>query len=175
MAPKRIGRHLEGGSVPEDERERQQRGAALREALSHWASGVTIVAVRDEGKVHALTVSAFLPLSVEPPLVLISLGHNASALPFLEPGTSFAISLLAAGQRGLASRYADVFPVGPDPFAAHGPPIVRDAVASLACTVVEVRPAGDHHLVTGRVDDARAGQDQPVLVYHRRAYGSVGS
>jgi flavin reductase (DIM6/NTAB) family NADH-FMN oxidoreductase RutF len=175
MAPKRIGRHLEGGHVPDDERERQRRGAVLREALSNWASGVTIVAVRDQGKVHALTVSAFLPVSIEPPLVMVSLGPNASALPYLQPGTPFAISLLTASQRGLASRFADVFPVGPDPFTADGPPLVRDALATIACTAEDIRPAGDHHLVTARVDDARTGPDSPALVYFRRGYGEAGS
>jgi flavin reductase (DIM6/NTAB) family NADH-FMN oxidoreductase RutF len=173
MTPKRIGRHLEGGAVPDDERERQRRGEALRETLSHWASGVTIVAVRDAGKVHALTVSAFLPVSVEPPLVVVSLGGNASALPYLQTGTAFAISLLAASQRGLASRFADVFPVGPDPFVAAGPPVVRDAIASLICTVEEIRPAGDHYLVTARVQEAYTGPDAPALVYFKRGYGVV--
>jgi flavin reductase (NADH) len=170
MTRKRIGRHLEGGTVPDDERERRQRDDALREALSHWATGVTIVAVRDEGKVHALTVSAFMPVSVDPPLVMVSLGGNASALPFVETGTRLAISLLAAGQRGLASRFADVLPVGPSPFVAEGPPVVAGALATLVCTVEEIRQAGDHHLVTGRVDEARTGPGTPPLVYYRRQY-----
>jgi flavin reductase (NADH) len=175
MAPRRIGRHLEGGTVPDDERGRRQRQDALREAFSRWASGVAIVAVRDEGQVHALTVSAFIPLSVDPPLVLVSLGGNASALPYLDPGTPFAISLLAAEQRGLASRFADVFPVGPSPFPADGPPIVDGCIAALACTVEEIRPVGDHHLVTGRVDEPMVGGDAGALAYFRREYQALRS
>jgi flavin reductase (NADH) len=170
MTRKRIGRHLEGGTVPEDERERRERDDALREALSRWATGVTIVAVRDEDKVHALTVSAFMPVSVAPPLVMVSLGGNASALPFLETGTAFAISLLPAGKKGLASRFADVFPVGPSPFVPEGPPVIDGAVATLVCAVEEIRQAGDHHLVTARVVEARTGPEAPPLVYYRRQY-----
>lgn len=170
MTRKRIGRHLEGGTVPDAERERRERGDALREAFAHWATGVTIVAVRDEGKVHALTVSAFMPVSVDPPLVMVSLGGNASVLPFLDAGTRLAISVLGAGQRGLASRFADVFPVGPSPFTAEGPPVVADALTTLACTVEEIRQAGDHHLVTARVDEARTGPGAQALVYYRRQY-----
>lgn len=173
MTPRRIGRHLEGGMVPDDERARRQRQDKLREAFSRWASGVSIVAVRDQDRVHALTVSAFMPLSMEPPLVLVSLGANASALPYLDPGTPFAISLLAADQRGLASRFADVFPAGASPFPAEGPPVIDGCIAALACTVDEMRPVGDHYLVTGRVDEARAGGDGGALVYFRRQYHSV--
>jgi flavin reductase (NADH) len=174
MTRKRIGKHLEGGRVPDEERARRAAGDAMRDAFSRWPSGVSIVAVREGGRIHALTVSAFIPVSVEPPLVLVSLGGNASVLPYLDPGTPFGISILSATQKGLASRFADVLPVGPDPFDPGDPPLVRDAVAALGCVVEEVRPAGDHHLVTGRVEEVRPGGDAPALVYYRREYGSAG-
>lgn len=174
MTRKRIGRHLEGGSIPDDERASRAAGEALREVFARWVTGVTIVALREGSRVHALTVSAFMPLSVDPPRVMVSLGPNASVLPFLDPGTRFAISFLNGDQRSLASRFADVFPVGPSPFPADGPPIVAGCMAALVCTVDEVRPAGDHHLVVGRVADARDGGDGPALAYFRRAYHAVG-
>jgi flavin reductase (DIM6/NTAB) family NADH-FMN oxidoreductase RutF len=174
MAPRRVGRYLEGGLVPEDERALRQRHDALREMFASWATGVSIVAVRYGDQVHALTVSAFMPLSVEPPLVLVSLGGNASVLPFLDPGTELAISVLAGGQRGLASRFADVFPAGPSPFAADGPPIVDGCLAALTCEVEDLRPAGDHHLVTARVVETHTGVDAPGLAYFRRQYHQLG-
>jgi flavin reductase (DIM6/NTAB) family NADH-FMN oxidoreductase RutF len=160
--------------VPDDERARRQSQDELREVLSRWVTGVTIVAVRGGGRVHALTVSAFMPVSMDPPLVIVSLGPNASALPYLDPGTSFGISVLAAGQRGLASRFADVYPVGSDPFESEGPPIIAAGVAALACVVEDVRQVGDHHLVTGRVEEARRGTDAPALGYYRRGYHPLG-
>jgi len=179
MTPKRIGRHLEGGSIPDDERASRKAGESLREVFSMWVSGVTIVAMREASKVHALTVSAFMPLSVDPPLVLVSLGPNASVLPFLDPGTEFAVSVLDSSQGRLASRFADVFPVGPSPFVENGPPVVNGCLAALVCTVDEVRPAGDHYLVVGRVAEARVGADGSgvggqALAYFRRAYHPVG-
>lgn len=174
MTPKRIGRHVGGGPEPEEERERRARTDALREALSRWASGVSILAVRAADRVHALTVSAFIPVSLEPPLILVSLGPNASARPYLETGTPFAISLLAASQQGLASRYADTFPVGPSPFPDSGPPVVADALATLSCEVEEMLERGDHTLVIGRIDTAAEGPDASALVYYRRDYHSIG-
>ena len=171
---KRIGRHVGGGPEPEEERERRERDEALKEALSRWASGVSIVAVRDDGRVHALTVSAFIPISLEPPSVLISLGPNAAALPFLDPGVTFAINLLTADQKGLASRFADTFPVGPSPFADDGPPVIEGALASLVCTVEELLRRGDHTLVIARVGVAETGPEAPALTYFRRDYHAIG-
>lgn len=173
MGRKRIGRHVGGGPEPEEERVRRERADAVKDAFSRWASGVSILAVRDGGQVHALTVSAFIPVSVEPPLVLVGLGPNAAALPYLEPGTTFAISLLTAGQQGHASRYADTFPVGPAPFPDAGPPVVEGALASLVCVADELLERGDHTLVIGAVESAAAGPDEPPLIYFRRDYHSV--
>lgn len=174
MTPKRIGRHVGGGPEPEEERERRERDEALKDALARWASGVSIVAVREGGRVHALTVSAFIPVSLDPPSVLISLGPNAAALPFLEPDVTFAISLLTMEQQDVASRFADTFPVGASPFPDSGPPVVDGALASLVCRVDEMLQRGDHTLVIGRVTAAETGPDAPALTYFRRDYHSVG-
>ena len=171
---KRVGRHVGGGPEPAEERARRERDESLKEALSFWASGVSIVAVREAGRVHALTVSAFIPVSLDPPTVLISLGPNASVLPFLEPDATFAISLLAMEQKGLASRYADTFPVGPNPFVAEGAPVIEGALAWLVCEVDELLRRGDHTLVIGRLVEAGTGREAPALTYFRRDYHSVG-
>src|SRR5690606_21404991 len=101
---------------------------ALRDAFSRWASGVTVVAVRDEPHVVAITATAFVPVSIEPPLVLVCVGTNAIVLPLLEPGAAFAISILAAQQRRLASMFADPAPLGREHFAAEGEPLVHGAL-----------------------------------------------
>lgn len=175
MAERR-GRHVRGGDEPEAERVEREWREDLREALSYWATGVTILAVREEptGTVHALTVSGFLPVSLEPPLVLVSLGGNASALPYLDVGSRFAVSLLGPDQQALASRYADTYPVGPSPFAGAGPPVVRDSVAALICEVDEMLEKGDHTLVIGRVVDAASTDAESALAYFRRQYHTIG-
>jgi flavin reductase (DIM6/NTAB) family NADH-FMN oxidoreductase RutF len=142
----------------------------FREAMSRWASGVTIVACRDGGRVIATTVSSFISLSREPPLVLIALGANATILPFLQPGTRFGISVLAAAQRRLATIFADPFPVGASPFPAHGDPLIDGSLARLACSVSEIRPGGDHHIIVAELVDVVHLGDDPPLVRYRRAY-----
>jgi flavin reductase (DIM6/NTAB) family NADH-FMN oxidoreductase RutF len=165
VIPRRVGRHIGGGPEPEGEREQRERRDALREAWSRWTSGVTILATRAAGGVHALTVSSFFPLSLDPPLVLASLGPNASALPYLDRDSVFAISILKGGQQGLATRFADPFPVGPDPFPAEGAPVIDDALVGIE--------RGDHTLVVGRVEEVSAADEGPALAYFRRAYHTI--
>lgn len=144
------------------------REEAFREALSRWATGVTIVAVRDGGRVHATTVSSFASVSARPPLVLVALGAGAQVLPFLKEGTRFAVSVLAADQRRLASVFADSFPVGPSPFPDEGLPVIPDAHATLVCAVRSILPVESARVVVGLVEEARAGDPGgPLLHYHR--------
>lgn len=173
MAPRRIGRHIGEGGAREGGARESVVGAAMRNALAAWPAGVSLVAVRAQGRVHALTVSAFIPVSLEPPTVLVSLGPNASAAPYLDPGVELGISLLAADQKAIATRFADSFPVGPSPFPEKGTPLVPDALAGLVCTVTEVLVRGDHSLVLARVGDVRTGRDRPALAWRHRDYRIV--
>jgi flavin reductase (NADH) len=144
----------------------------FREALSRWASGVSIVACRPGTRVVATTVSSFMSLSLDPPLVLLALGANASILPFLKAGELFGVSILAVEQRRLATIYADSFPVGPDPFGTYDVPLVENALAGLACTVNETRPGGDHTIVIAAVQHIRFGTvEQPLIRYNRGYHG----
>lgn len=173
MTGRRVGQHVSGGPEPDEERQRRERRDALREAWSRWATGVTILATRAQDGVHALTVGSFFPLSLDPPLVLASLGPNASVLPYLDVGKEVAISILAADQKGLASRYADTFPVGPDPFPDAGSPVVPGALATMTCRVEELLERGDHTLMIGGVVQAEVGEGGPALAYYRRAFRTI--
>jgi flavin reductase (DIM6/NTAB) family NADH-FMN oxidoreductase RutF len=145
----------------------------FREALAHWASGVTIVACRVDGRVVATTVSAFMSLSLRPPLVMVALGPNATVLPFLQPGTPFGISILGDHQRRLASVFADSFPVGASPFPPEGTPVVPDSLVALECTVSEITTGGDHTLVFAAVSQAVVGGGPRPLLRFRRRYHTL--
>lgn len=154
----------EGGGVPEEE---------LKEALSFHAAGVTVVSVREGGSVHATTVSSFAPISIDPPVVMVSVGGNAQVLPFLDEGTDFVVNLLRGAQRRLATVYADSFPVGPSPFAEEGDPVIADALAVLRCRVESVVKVDGTRVVLGRVRAVDVGEEGDALVHFRRSYHSV--
>lgn len=148
---------------------------SFREAMSRWASGVTVVSVRDpdDGRVYATTATSFASVSADPPRVVVSFGPGAQVLPFLTEGSPFVVNVLAGNQQRLASLYADSFPVGPSPFPDTGEPVVGGALATLVCTAERIVDVGGSRLVLGRVEEAAAGEGEPLL-YHRRGYRVLG-
>jgi flavin reductase (DIM6/NTAB) family NADH-FMN oxidoreductase RutF len=133
-------------------------------ALSAWAGAVTLATIADGRDDIGATVSAFCPVSADPPLVLVSLmGGSYPAEVFSradEPATRFAVTLLSAGQRMLAGRFAasgrpgarlmlDDVPHrrGPD----SGALIVDGGLAAVECSAEQQIVAGDHLLVIARV------------------------
>jgi flavin reductase (DIM6/NTAB) family NADH-FMN oxidoreductase RutF len=149
-------------------------GERFREILRQWAATTGVVAVRDDGQVYGTTITSFTPVNADPPLVLVSLGANAQALPFLHEGTSFVINFLAEGQGRIASVYADRYPVGPSPFPDQGPPVVAGALASLHCRVNKlVAVEGANRLVLAWVEDGEVHPERRPLLWYRRGTARV--
>ncbi len=134
------------------------------DARAAWAAAVTLLTAADGRDDVGATVSAFCPVSADPPLVLVSLMSGSYPAELFgraeEPVTRFAVTLLSAGQRMLAGRFAasgrpgarlalDDVPHRRGP--GSGALIVDGGLAALECAVAEVIPAGDHLLVIARV------------------------
>ena len=136
----------------------------LRDALSAWAAGVTLVTIADGRDDVGATVSAFCPVSLDPPLVLVSLLADSYPAEVLSrpslPAQQFAVTLLSASQKMLAGRFAaagrpsarllldDVPHVRG---SSSGALIPSGGLAALECSVARRVPAGDHLLVISEV------------------------
>lgn len=144
----------------------------FREAMSRFPTGVTVLAVRDEEEVAAITVSAFASVSADPPLVLVCLGLNASVLPYLQEIGRFTVNILGESGRADASWFSQQTPEDSSRFT-HGDPVLRGAVATLVCSLETMHPGGDHRIVVGRVERVVEGDDEPPLIYHAREYGGL--
>ena len=147
---------------------------SFRATLGRFASGVTIVTTCDEaGKDHGMTVSAFCSVSLEPPLVLACIGHDASMHSVMLRADRFGVSVLAAGQEQLARRFADQRSDRFDGIGYTrgrlGVALLDDALAHLECRVVDRREGGDHTIVVGEVESVVSHQGRP-LVYYRGGY-----
>ena len=155
----------------------------LDDALSAWAGAVTLVLIADGRDDIGATVSAFCPVSLDPPLVLVSLlagSYPAEVLGRAEaPAAGFGVVLLAAGQRVLAGRFAAAgrpgarLMLGDAPYrrgTASRALIVEGGLAALECSVEQRIPAGDHLLVIGRVADVPyvAESGQPLIRFRGR-------
>jgi flavin reductase (DIM6/NTAB) family NADH-FMN oxidoreductase RutF len=143
---------------------------ALRDAFARWASGVGVLALRHEGTVHAMTVTAFVALSLDPPLLGVAVGLHTPLAALLEPDRRFGLSVLGADQRRWAGVFADVFAVDRSGFPAAGDPVLAGALATLSGRVLRLEPVGDHGLLIGAVERAQAAPERPPLVYFQRTY-----
>ena len=149
----------------------------FRAALSRFASGVTILTLRDDaGRDHGMTVSAFSSLSLSPPLVLACVDESATMRDRFHVGATFAVHMLGADQSALSDRFAD-----PDADRFDGlavdrgfadVPLLPGAVARLQCVVDALLPGGDHTIVVGKVLDADVHDGDP-LVYFRGRYRAL--
>ncbi len=149
----------------------------FRAALGRFVSGVTVVTTRDDHeRDHGMTVSAFCSASLEPPLVLACIGHDASMHGAMMHVEHFGVSILAAGQEQLARRFADQ---RSDRFdgvgftrGQLGVALLDDALAHLECVVIDRHEAGDHTIVIGRVEAAAYHRGTP-LAYYRGGYTQI--
>jgi len=132
--------------------------------MSAWAAGVTLVTIADGRDDVGTTVSAFMPVSMDPPMVLVSLAGESYPAEVLSrpslPAARFAVTLLSAAQRVLAGRFAaegrpsarllldDVPHVRGE---SSGALIPSGGLAALECSVARRVPAGDHLLVISTV------------------------
>lgn len=151
----------------------------FRDALRHFPSGVTIVTINSPAAeaVHGLTVSAFASVSPNPPLILISIDHRATACSMLEAeGASFAVNILAHDHEALSNRFAwvkdeDRFAVGAWESGVSGAPILQDALAWLECRVASYFTAGSHTIYIGEVIASGVPRpDESPLIYWNRGY-----
>lgn len=130
------------------------------EALTAWPGAVTLLTIADGRDDIGTTVSAFCPVSTDPPLVLVSLIADSYPAEVLTRLSWFAVTLLASGQRMLAGRFASAGRPGArlllDGIAhrrglACGALIPDGGLAAFECEVSVRVPAGDHLLLIGRV------------------------
>jgi len=133
---------------------------AFADALGAFATGVTLVTVADGRDDIGTTVSAFCPVSLDPPMVLVSLIAGSYPAEVLGRADLFAVTLLEAGQRALAGRFAVAGRPGarllldgvPHHRGAMSGALIADGgLAALECEASQRVAAGDHLLVIARV------------------------
>ena len=144
----------------------------FRQALGRFATGVTIVTVEHEGNIRGITVSAFMSLSLEPPLVAICIDKNAQAHTPLVRAERYGVSVLAADQTSISNHFAGMPNLEDDPFTkVQDMPVIAEALATIICTVDANYDVGDHTLLVGRVTHLQWREDAEPLLYYRGRYG----
>src|SRR5437879_1252962 len=146
----------------------------FRQALGHFATGVTVVTTSDgDGHPTGLTASALTSVSLDPPLVLVCVDHKPQSYPALRERGRLAVNILRRDQQAVSRRVAstrlDKFDEVPFRVGAIGLPLLDAALAQLECVSVRMHVAGEHAVFVGRVVRALVGAGEP-LVYYRGQY-----
>jgi flavin reductase (DIM6/NTAB) family NADH-FMN oxidoreductase RutF len=150
---------------------------SFRAALGRFASGITVVTTRDDaGRDVGMTISAFCSVSLSPPLVLVSVAHNASMYHALARAEYFAVNILADTQEPLSRRFsskeADRFDGVGFTRGRTSAALLDDVVAWIECRRVAMHEAGDHTLVVGETLGMATSDARPLL-YYRGGYATL--
>jgi flavin reductase (DIM6/NTAB) family NADH-FMN oxidoreductase RutF len=147
--------------------------ARFKLAMSHFASGVTIVTTEHEGKPYGMTVASFASLSLHPPLVLVCIEKSVKTHDAIVGAGVFGVSILAQAQQDVSGRFAskrdDKFDGVIVRRGELNVPLIDGATCTLACRVHSQLAGGDHTIFVGEVVEAQTTEDAP-LVYYRSAY-----
>jgi flavin reductase (DIM6/NTAB) family NADH-FMN oxidoreductase RutF len=147
--------------------------AQFKLAMSHFASGVTVVTTELEGTRYGMTVASFASLSLHPPLVLVCIEKSVKSHEAIAAAGQFGINILSADQAELSNRFASRRDDKFDGVALRdgrlGVPLLEGAVCTLECRLHEALPGGDHTIFVGEVVEAHAVEAAP-LVYFRSGY-----
>jgi len=147
----------------------------FRKTLGCFASGVTIVTTRHEENIHGMTISAFMSVSLSPPLVGISVNNSANMHILLPQTRCYGVSILAGDQDALSQHFSGQSQENLDnPFAVEGEtPIIRGAFAHLVCSLVDTCTGGDHTIYIGQVEYLSYRKGVEPLIYFKGSYRSL--
>jgi flavin reductase (DIM6/NTAB) family NADH-FMN oxidoreductase RutF len=140
-----------------------------RQIMGRFATGVTVVTTRYGERISGMTANAVMSLSLDPPLIVVSVDRQSNMHGHMTQGQCYAINVLKHNQEDLSRRFAKP---GPKDFsdlkltvAETGAPIFADALAYVDCQVVEVAPAGDHDMFIGEPVAGKTHDGQPLIFY----------
>jgi len=159
-------------------------GELLRAAMRRWATGVAIVTSQFGGLSHGMTVNSFGSISLDPPLVTVTMHMDTRTCHLVQQSGVFAVTILSTEQQPLAELFAGR--IGPDAdrmagldtfLLVTGAPLIRGGLAFVDCRVVHQYPM---HVSTLFIGEVTAAQTAPPdaglnpLIYLNRAFISPG-
>jgi flavin reductase (DIM6/NTAB) family NADH-FMN oxidoreductase RutF len=147
--------------------------AQFKLAMSHFASGVTVVTTEHEGKRFGMTVASFASLSLHPPLVLVCIERAVKTHDAIAAAGRFAVNVLEQNQAELSNRFAsrvdDKFAGVETRSGQLGVPLLANALMAIECRVRDQMPGGDHTIFVGEVESVETAEGTP-LIYYRSGY-----
>lgn len=147
----------------------------FRMAMGKFATGVTVVTTELNGEVQGMTANAFMSVSLEPKLILISVANKAKMNESIRNSGVFAVSLLANDQEEMSMYFAGQIKEKRDiTFKSfNGMPVIDGALANITCDVHNSHVEGDHTLYIGKVRDISISDEGKPLTYFSGRYYEI--
>jgi len=148
----------------------------FRDVMGRFATGVTVVTTQAGGKTHGMTANGFMSVSLEPPLVVISVRCESKMISSIDQAGTYGVSVLAFEQAFLSKHFAGrPVPGLEEPFVEiDGIPMIAGAIAHIATKVVDRHVVGDHVLFVGEVTTAEHATGDP-LIFHSGSYHAASN
>jgi flavin reductase (DIM6/NTAB) family NADH-FMN oxidoreductase RutF len=142
----------------------------FRRACGQFATGVMVITTRCVGDGdHGMTANAFMSISLDPPLIAISVAEKAKMLGRIRKASRFAVSILSRPMESIAWHFSGKMKHHlPEVFEeCDGLPVIRNALAAFTADVAEEILAGDHTIFLGRVSSLIQGSEHEPLIFNR--------
>ena len=149
---------------------------AFRRAIARWATGVSVVTAHAAGTDYGLTVNSLTSVTLEPPLLLVSLNLAADTTPVVKESKAFGVSVLTSDQREVSEKFATTLQPKAkfEGISVHrgalGVALLDEALATFECRVEREMVVSDHALFVGRVVGAAEGASGNPLIFFRSQY-----
>lgn len=155
----------------------QVSGEILRNVMRNWTTGVAVLSACAGENRHGMTVNSFTSLSLEPPLVSVTLANTTRTRNLVEQSGAFGVTILAEDQAEMADRFAGRIPEDEDRMTGietftlvSGTPLITSGLVCLDCKVIHRYPMKNSTLYIGEVVAVRHNREGQPLVYHNRVY-----
>ena len=154
---------------------------SFREALGHYASGITVITSHLDGEPIGFTCQSFYSVSTSPPLVSFSVMASSASYPKIRQAGRFAVNILSDEQAGISNQFARK---GTDKWHAVewqqsplGNPIIAGSLHWLDCKIHAEHAAGDHLIVIGEVKalSLQATAVTQPLLYFKGQYCNIAT
>jgi len=149
----------------------------LRNVAGAFATGVTVVCIEQEnGEIRGITANSFVSISLDPPIVMISVQNDSTFLSNCEVGKSIGISILNDKQKAISSQFAGMNKYDiPITYISKGKcHNIKDAHAWYEGAIRQIIPVGDHHLILCDILDLGIDKDARPLIYYS-GYKTIGN
>ena len=153
----------------------------LRKAMRNWATGITIVTAAHEGTQHGMTVSSFTSLSLEPPMISVSLYKTSRTHGLVSASGRFGVTILADDQEEISNRFAGRIPDTDDRLVGldleslvSDAPFITGGLTFFDCRVSQSLSVGTNTLFIAEILAARSRDDGDPLIYFNQKYQRFG-